>query len=512
MNSKKALNFISIFLICALIFAFTSCKTDSQENKVTDTNDNISNNSDDTVEEPTESTEFKPLEGADYEKYKFRIYGPGPNPIIWEESAILAAIDEVFSEKENGEYINDAVYKRNRAVEALYNIEIVPVYPGGDRTNLERTAMNLFNAGEDAYDMSLMISYHMRNFLNRKDFSYDLLQIPNLDLSNSWWSQKQISELSVANHLHMITGDISIFSTFSMNVMFQNKELASLYSLENAYDLVRQGKWTWDKLIEMCRTVAKDLDGDGVMTREDQFGICTDHSAVRFSFQAAGERITKKDADDIPSLAINKENATKIIDFMLDSFMNKDIGIYVNHQFDKYNWTNVYSDYVFPKFRSAQLLFFGYPLAGALDFRNMEWDFAILPFPKLSDKQSEYYTSTGLWYETNVYIPTTCYDIERTGAVLEALGYYSQKYIRPAVIDVTITNKLIRDDDSAEMINLLLDTRTYDLGVMFNWGNIDGDLFIVNLDRKTNIFISQYEKLEAKIITAMEKTIDEMLK
>jgi len=44
--------------------------------------------------------------------------------------------------------------------------------------------------------------------------------------------------------LIMFTGDISVFSAFSMNVVFQNKELVKIYGLENTYDLVRQGKNT----------------------------------------------------------------------------------------------------------------------------------------------------------------------------------------------------------------------------------------------------------------------------
>ena len=36
------------------------------------------------------------------------------------------------------------------------------------------------------------------------------------------------------------------------------------FGLENPYDLVYDGKWTWTKLAEMAETVASDLNGDGV--------------------------------------------------------------------------------------------------------------------------------------------------------------------------------------------------------------------------------------------------------
>jgi len=510
MSSSKLMKSISIFLICSLAFALPSCKTGSHGGNSTDTGDNTTGNLGDTIEETTALSEFQPLEGVDFGGYKFRIFGPGPNPVVWDSSMALGTLNEIAPEEETGDPINDSVYRRNREVEALYNIEIVPVFPGGDRGALEQAALKSIKAGDDAYDAALIIGWTMRTILGSNSHTYDLLQVPNLDVSNSWWNQKSVSELSVANQLHMVTGDISVMSAFSMNVLFQNKELVKQYGLENAYDLVRQGKWTWDRLIEMCRAVARDLDGDGAMTGADLFGICGEHATIRFALQSSGERITKKDADDIPYLAINTETTTKVLDYALESFLNRDIGMYVDDYIGKYRAP--YEEFILPKFNSGEILFFAFQMFGALDWRGLEWDFGILPYPKLSEQQGEYYTSTAMWYETHVYIPATCPDIGRTGAVIDALGYYSQKYIRPTVIDVTVTNKLVRDDDSAEMIDLLLDTRTYDLGAIYNWGDIDANLLFSGAKSRTNVFASQYEKHADKIKTAMEKTISEMLK
>ena len=502
----------ALLLVAILISVLAGCS--GSEKGVEDNNaprPDSMGGSDDTLEEITGPSEFEPLEGVDYGGYKFRIMSPGPE--IRGASSTLAAINEIAPEEETGDPINDSVYRRNREVEALYNIEIVPVFLSGERDAVAQSALRSIKANDDAYDAILTVGWNARTLLTDRNNTYNLLEIPNLDLSKSWWAQKAVSELSIANQLHMVTGDISIFSPLTMNIFFMNKEMAENYELENAYDLVRQGKWTWDKLIEMCRQVSRDLDGDGAMTGSDMYGVFGEHASIRFAVQGSGERITKKDENDIPYLAFNTENTVKAIDYILESILNKEIGIYINDYISQYggDGTRTYNEFGFPKFQNGEILFFYYVLGKALDWRALEWDFGMLPFPKLSEQQSEYYTSTALWNETHLFVPATNQDIDRTGAVLDAMGYYSQKYMRPAVIDVTVINKAVRDDDSAEMVNLMLDTRTYDLGVVYNWGDIDGNVLFTSASSRTNVFASSYEKHESKIISEMEKTINSML-
>ena len=502
MNIKK---FVSVFLILTLpaTIIFTSCAADpnSKENTGPDTNkDNV---------ETTTVSEFQPLANADFSGNELRMIGPGTDPVIWDYAA-CASINEVGVETETGEPINDAVYRRNREVEELYKINIVTSFPGNTRGAYEQYVKKSFLAAEDTYDIAFMIgSSATTTILTNNSYTCDLLNFPNLDLTYSWWDQRSIADLSVANQLHMVAGDINIFSAFSVDHLFQNKTMVEEYKLENVYDLVRQGKWTYDKLIEMARQVSRDLDGDGVMTIEDQYGICGETANLRCITISSGGRITQKDANDIPILTINSEKTIAALDYALRSFLDKSIAIHANDYPGKY--TDIWNDKLLPKFRNNEFLFIALPMLYALDFRNMESDFGILPYPKISEQQNEHYTLVGRYFSTYVYVPTTCVNIEMIGAALDALGYYSQLYVRPAVIDTTVTDKLIRDDDSADMLNLLLDTRVYDIGLIYNWANLMDSLLYPVAQKRVNEFASNYAKNEEKIIAAMEKTINEML-
>lgn len=487
-----------IFIFTALFF--TSCQ-DGAGNTAPDTQGNTN---DTTGEESKAPPEFTPLDGTDYGGYKFRIYAIDPNVLLFESA--VGMINEIAPETETGEPINDAVFRRNTEIETLYNIEIVPTFYSS-RDAVTDAARRVILAADDAYDAGFTVGITMPTILGSKSYTYDLFNIPNLDPSKSWWNQKAVSEFSISKQLHIITGDASIFGALSIDAMYRNKELANMYDLENAYDLARQGKWTWDKLIEMCRRVSRDLDGDGVMTDADQYGIYTEYACVRYMLRCCGGRIVKKEADDIPYLAINTETTLKVIDYALASFMDKDIAMVAQD----YKFSNYYIDSLMPKYLNNEVLFSPNGIYATLDLRNMECDFEILPYPKLSEQQSQYYAMTSRSYETHIHIPATCSDTARTGAVLEALGYYSRQYVKPAVIDVTVTNKLIRDEDSAEMLGLMLDSREYDIGEYYNWDNLINNLLYSSLQARSNVFASNYAKHEEKIKTLIQKTIDEML-
>ena len=65
--------------------------------------------------------------------------------------------------------------------------------------------------------------------------------------------------------LFFTTGDITIMNKIDTWAITFNKEMYStLFPGEDSlYDIVKQGKWTYDKLISMAKTATVD-NGDGL--------------------------------------------------------------------------------------------------------------------------------------------------------------------------------------------------------------------------------------------------------
>jgi hypothetical protein len=504
---KRILTGLLILTMLTSLLLF-SCGKDS--NGSGDTNNNKESGDNVAVADVTDTDivkqeEYMPKD-VDYGGYKFRMIGYGSYEGSWK----AVTYSEIFAEEENSDPINDAIYKRNRTVEALYGIEIA-LTPGisyADRGAHAGTVLKSIKAGDDNFDAGLIIGYQMPKLLTTPNALIDLKTIGSLDLTNKWWDQKSIKELSVANHVLTMTGDMSLYGALGTVVMYANKELLKEFSLEDPYKLVRDGAWTWDKLQEMCKTVVKDLDGNGKIDHNDQVGIMTEGGSLLLSLMAGGQRITVKDEDDLPVLAINNERTSKSIDTLLGVMRDKTTNMNTG---DVTGFGNAFFEFTMPKFRDGKALFFYHQLFSALNLREMEADFCILPAPKLDAEQPGYNSVASEWWITYLFVPQTNQDHERTGIILDALGYYSQKLIMPAFYDVTVTNKVARDESSVEMLDIILKNRVYDLATVYDWSSISG-MFSDIYNKGQNNFVSAYEKKEAAIQKAIDKTLDELLK
>lgn len=120
---------------------------------------------------------------------------------------------EFEAEEENGDLLNDAVYKRNLAVEDRFNIKLDNVLMDSvwydqamQFTNSLRASIQ---AGEGAYDIvasyaatiPALVSQGL--FANWSDMKY-------VDFSKPWWSEKVKDEMTINGKCLMITGDISL--------------------------------------------------------------------------------------------------------------------------------------------------------------------------------------------------------------------------------------------------------------------------------------------------------------
>jgi len=87
------------------------------------------------------------------------------------------------------------------------------------------------------------------------------------------------------------------------------------------------------------------------------------------------------------------------------------------------------------------------------------------------------------------------------------MAYVGFKYLTPAYYDISLKTKYARDDDSSEMLDLILAGRSADLGYV---GNLGGFLEAIVSDvvGKKNALASTIEKNLPKLNTELEKIID----
>lgn len=474
---KTVVSFIlSAILIGIMLF---SCSDNSTANPDITTTENTN------VEETTEVNYLDALPSENFDGYKFRFYT---------RQCCEAHYGGVYQEAETGDVVDDAVFQRNRKIEEKFNIEIVESILDQDGEPI--IIRNAILANDHIADIAIP---HFR-FLGSMALEHmlvDMGDMPYIDFQQPWWSTNLIENYSIFDRYFVAQGDIGIDNITYNGVIYFNKHLASEYVPENLYDTVKSGKWTLDKMNEVVRSAGQDLDGDGNISFEkDQFGFGAP-AGFFFMFQsAANQPTTVRDENNIPQLAINTQKMVTIVEKVYN----------ISHG---YEYSYIAEDVKPDAFVQGRMLLYTDLINSATlnVFREMQDDFGIIPFPKYDEEQKEYYSHASA-HSSLLGVPITNPDLDRTGLILEALVYEGYNTIRPALYDIALKVKTTRDNDSAEMLDIILQGRTGDFADIYDeWGLVYTLDHTVGRKKDTN-FASFYAANEEATLTRLNKAIE----
>lgn len=409
---------------------------------------------------------------------------------------------DIFEEEDSDDPIKSAVYKRNMTLQDKYHCTIEQVgssSPGAD-------AKKAINANTNEYQV-LMCDTQETLSLAQANLLKDLNAVDGLNLSNPWWDQNLVANCSIGGRLYFCTGDISIMDNDATWVMMFNKKMISDFDLESPYDLVKNNKWTFDKMFEMMQKVHSDENGNGkVDYDEDKFGFVTHNSSLGAFYYAAGLQVIEKDADDMP---IFPEQNAEYVNLVLDKSIQLWTDKTITWSADRDGYGAVELQEIFQDGRG---LFLGEVMQLVFRLREMDIDFGLIPFPKYDSEQKNYghfvHQTTAL-----LSIPVSCKNIEKIAPFVEAMAYESMYTVTEAYYETALKGKYFRDPESREMLPIILSSRTFDLGSthMFDWGGI-ASIFTSLLSKGSNAYASSYKKKIKAARTRLQKDVEKILK
>ena len=497
----KAVKIIAIMLIMSLSFILiSSCQSnDGNASNDSNTDNNINNPNqvdiDEEIQEQEEERLYPDLEPVDFENYEFRFLTRTINDIDWAEWDHR----DLYAEEETGDIINDAVYARNRKIEEKYNITITETIVA----DFGGTVRNTVRAGDDVYDVVLPHLVEVMSLAQDGNF-VNMFNVPHIDLEKPWWDQGGIRDLSVGNRLFVLQGDLLIMDNDAMEAMIFNKELLRDTGLESPYEIVKRGEWTFDKLIEMSRGVSRDLNGDGVMfIRDDRFG-CILQSDTDLSFLVSGgEKIVSKDANDYPMITFGSERSFRIMEKVSELMLDDDNVVQLHRYYGQFG---IYDEQV-KMMEEDRALFSWIRMRIVERLRAMETDFGIIPLPKLDTNQPNYITHNNPHTGAAIAIPVTASNLERTGMILEDLSAESRYTLRPAYYEVNLRGKFVRDDDSQEMLDIILNNTAHDIGYIYDFGGFAMSIIHYGRDRRAD-YASAFERMQERMLRDIERMIE----
>ncbi len=405
---------------------------------------------------------------------------------------------DVWVESLTGDAINDAVYNRNAYLMETYNISLAEIQSSG--TTLSQTKKDV-QSGSGEYDL-VFTNITAGCNLAQDGNCLSLYTLPYIDLSKPWWDQKAVKDLSLLDNLYFATGDITVIDNDATWVLMFNKEMHKNHGLDNIYDLVRENKWYFDTFYEMFEIASVDTNGDGKMYGpDDTFSFASsDYSSFGLLY-ASGELFTTRDSNEKPMLISDHERMARVAEYASKIMADTDRTVITGKQgIDG-------SDNLRHVFEEGRSLFFGEVMQCITRMRESETAFGLVPWPKFDETQQDFCTLIHPTAGKGIVVPASQTNLEMAGAITEAMAAKSMYTLTPAYYDIALTYKYMRDDDSAEMLDIILDSRCFDLGLIYNWGSLSSSIQNIITNGKTENFSSTWEKASTKFDTALEKTM-----
>lgn len=408
-----------------------------------------------------------------------------------------------------GDVALDSVYERNLAVQEKLNVNFVYTETDFGWSSVTNEVRKIVLSGEDAFELIVNDEIGLAAAGVEK-LLVNVYECEYFDFKKPGWWHDYMRDLTIGNDkMYLLVGDYFIDVLRKSHVIYFNRAMfRELYgNPDDLYAAVIGGSWTYDEFLKHIIGAYSDTDGSGSKSRADTFGLIiggVGGSIFPFSYGTDAPFVTR-DAQGVPSLTMNNERSNKLYEKIYAAFYN-----------DATDCGNYYTEpsALHAKFIGDGSLFISGAGIGDFDiFRSMESDIGLLPYPKLDETQSSYVTVVHDTAEIGV-IPITCTNTAMASAVVQALCQESAKTVVPAYYETALKVKYVRDNYSAQMIDLVHDgisglfTLVYGaahVNNIFTWA------FLEPLQAKSESWISSYAKRESAAIEGLDKLIEAYL-
>ena len=458
----------------------TGSKNTSGTNGTTAGADNTDGTTDTTTEntEPAGPTGYEKLAGYEDINFGGRVF-----KIVGADGEAVGdgfdSAKEIYSEESDA--ISVAVKSRNSIIEQLYGCKIQGVAsasPAGD-ANTEVTS--------NQHSIDLYTHHYAISGTATGGKAYNLMEYGTRnqgDFSNIWWDQQYVNSYTVKNSagkdtLYSIVGDFAL-TTFDCThaivynkTVFQNETKINHLDL---YQLVRDKKWTMDQFMFCVKNATHDVDGNSTIdaTKGDIAGWIRTGHATHGLHVASGLSILKTTNGTITfDVANNADTWVNVI--------AKAIEVWAMPEGQTMSYTDI-PEAIGGGYALFASEILGSSLGNLKDLENCD-PIGLLPYPLYSETQENY----AHYVDNHVYsysIPTSVPDPDTVVDFFNIYAYHSTYIVRPAYISVYAYD-YCADQESGEMLDIILSTMTYDPGYLA--ATFESDLSNMITNGKNNV-------------------------
>ena len=415
----------------------------------------------------------------------------------------IAALEELESEygaylmpvEENGELLNDTAYRRNREVEERYNVKLsfAPLSSGEGYTIVPRVLNSVMSGSDDYQYVQFGSAWDNPVSLIQSGALTNLLEIPDFNISSTGFYNDFNKQLEINGKLYFAFSQYANAGTLPIYMGF-NKNMISDFGLEQPYDLIFSGGWTWDVFLSYITGTYADLDGNGKRDITDRYGFSNGDMLSNYMVWGFDISIIDRAEDGryVPDILNDKfVNASQtFIDFKKNNenvYIPSSGNVIVN-DIHMFNMGNVMFSHT----------------GSSLNIRTVDdFDVGIAPLPKYDESQTKY---CNYMYLNQFGVPSTVLDPDIVGAVAEGLAVLSKAEMAPAYIDVYVQEKLLRDEESKRVALLLMEESVIDVTRYYDFA--DGSItpvYLLSNVKDSGSVVSSFTKVQDKAVKKAEQ-------
>ena len=383
----------------------------------------------------------------------------------WSQPELTVGPNDWNSTLGFGSLINSAILTRAEEIENTYGVTLNWI---NARSMHIATYLNTaIVAGNESQ------RYHiaMPRMLEAQDIVatnsiYDLANRRYIDLTKSYYNQASVEAYSVQEHTLFAGGDFSFLEEETTFVQYFNDAmLEGMQDRPDLYQLVRDGKWTIDQMINIAKLVTKN-SAEVEWTDDDIYGYGTGNLS-RFYQYSGIQQVSVGETE------YGIEYVITLNDSKVGTLIDKILTI-KGADWARTEWTGGYGA-MQQAFEEGRLLFYDEVVQRTDYFSNQNDDFkvGILPEPKLSESQASYHTLCS-YQGTVMCVPKATPDREMSDYFVEILAYTGQKHIMKAYMQQVRANLGIDNaEESMEMLEeYIFPGVIYDQGWMYGWNGL----------------------------------------
>ena len=384
-----------------------------------------------------------------------------------------------------GEKIDKAVLERTAYIKKTYGVDVI--WEWASRYNTHDVLANAILAGNDPdYDLAMPRAFRAQQIVANGSV-YDMANRPYINFNNSYYNQDSVKTYTAKGHTFFITGDFANIDKETAFVLYFNKNMLGGEEVANIlYQLVRDGKWTWDKFVTYANAAWKDDNGNGRKDYDDTYGCFTTAYTRFYEYFGVKQAGTDNLTGDW-TITLNDPKVNDIVEAIIEA----NTSVWMRDA-----WAGGWGCSSQTFFADDKILFYNETLQHLKFLSGKMFDnLGVVPFPMLNEEQGRYRVPCAHQQPTLMCIPKTTSDRNMSDYFVDVLAWTGKDYTMKAYYE-NIRDQLYSDADFEMIKDYIMPNISYDAGSAVGWGSLLGGVLNEAYNGNKNNFDKAFAECE----------------